>query len=176
VAGGVDANLRVGRPGQRLAVTLGYRYAHHQPVPTRQNVAVPAAPENRVSVTHEKPVASIGQRGWIVAAPVVECSQKQLVAPVVHAEEEPSVAASGIDRLKQEEVGPDLDIAASVTWSQLEVDDPPVGRVVWRDLDVQTSNQLLVNPGGAEFVPLGKRHASGNFDPRDFRSGNARGR
>ena len=79
--------------------------------------------------------------------------QDPLAAAVAGFVEQPAVAARGIDRLQQVEVGGELDQALRVLRRQIEVDDALVLRQRRIEREVDLADQLLVRPGGAEGLP-----------------------
>ena len=162
------ADLHVDLAGDRLAALPCHGKTGQQPVVARGDLAAPAAPEDRVAVAHEKPVAGVGRGRGVIAPCLVERPEGQLVAPVVHVVEQSPVAPPGIDRRKQKEIAPELDLAAVVARGQLEVIDPRVGRVVRIDLEVQPPGNLLISPGPPEHVSIRKRLALAHLHAHDL--------
>ena len=163
-------HLRIDAPDDRAPVLVPRdRNTDLDPVVAGLHVPAPPAPQDRVSLFHEEPVAGVFQRGRVVSAPSVEGPQSHLVAAVGHVVEQPPVAAAGIGRHEQEEVGPDLDAPAVVHRSQLQVTYAGVGRIARVNFDVEPPDDLLIRPGASERMPAGEGRALVNLHTHNLR-------
>jgi len=102
LAGGlfIHRDLGMHESLDRLAVVGGHGEPDQQAVVSRANVAVPAAPENGIPLPHQEAVARVGRRRGIVPPAMVERSESQFVAAVVHVIEQTAIAGMRQDRLE----------------------------------------------------------------------------
>jgi phosphoglycerate dehydrogenase-like enzyme len=89
----------------------------------------------------------------------VEHAERDLPAAVRDVEQQPAIAARGIDRLQDVEVGGPLDQAPRVAGRERQIGDPRVHGELGIDGEPQGAGDLLVGAGGAERTSLEDRGA-----------------
>ena len=143
-----------------------------QPASARSDVALPAAPHQRVAPSHQEPVAGVlcGRR-IVAAGRAVELDQRPQVSAIVDVVEQRAVAFGEIGRLEDQEVGRVFDLAARIARRALDVDDAGIERMRRVELAVETANHLLVRTDLTERLAGSKRFLPRDLDPRDARLG-----
>ena len=113
--------------GDRPAGLLGVGGVDaHQPG-DRRYVVLPAAPHYGITLAHQKSVSNIQWRtGDGLGRCAIEHPQRQAVPSVEYIEQQTAIAASGILRGKDADIGRKMDEPVAVTRSQSEVRDSPV--------------------------------------------------
>ncbi len=101
---------------------------------------------------------------------VLEDRQDPLRAAIAGFVEQPAVAARGIDRLQQVEVGGELDEALRILRREIEIDDAAVLRQRRIEREVDFARELFVRPRGAERLAV-----EDDLAPFDPEPGHARG-
>src|SRR3989454_2547787 len=155
------------RPPRSTLFPYTTLFRSHEPVATR-DVVLPAAPGDRVAVTHEEAVAEVVRGGRVrYAGRAVEEPERHLAAAVRDVEEEAAVSARGVRRSQQVEVGPELHVASGVRRGEAEVGDGVIRRVRSVHRESNDARELLVRPRGAERVAVEHDRALRDLDADD---------
>ena len=157
--------FRADEPGQRTVRVLRNRQVDQHPAASRQEIALPGEPDDRVAAAEQKTVAGIGERLRVVGrGGVVEELQCPLVAAIAVVEKQPAVAAGGIDGLQHEEIGGEVDEAVAVARREAEIGHALLRRRRRIDREMGAPDEALIGAGGAEFVPAGEGRSLGDLE------------
>jgi hypothetical protein len=138
-------NPRLGDPDPHQSVALGH-------------VVLPAAPDDRKAMAHQKPVASIGWHRRIDwPRHPVEARQCQAVAAVRHIEKQAMIAARRVLRREDADIGREMHQAVAVALGHIDIGDGAVRRVPRINGEMRCAVKLLVAPDIAEFPTVGER-------------------
>jgi hypothetical protein len=110
---------------------------------------------------------SSGRGGIGGARRAVEQRQRDLPAAVGDVQQQPAVAAPGLGRAQQVEIGPRLHAAVGVARGQREVGHRLVRRVRGVGGEADDAGDLLVRPGLAERRAVQHERASLDLQSRD---------
>ena len=151
VVGMVEDEFVTVQRHDRRAVVGGDRKVRQHPALAGRDVALPGAPQNRVTLAHQKAVARVRRvLGVVAARGVIEEAQRQFVAAIDHVVEDASVMAAHIDRFQQAEVNLILDHPGGVARRLTDVDDAGVKRMAGVNRAAHAAAELLVGPCPAE--------------------------
>ena len=135
----------------------------------RRHVELPPDPDQRVSLAHEEAVSHLRRSRRVRAARrPIEAPQHPLVAAIGNLEQQHAVAARGVDRLQDEQVGGEVHLAVRLRGGVDQVHDALVVPVARIDRELDPAHQLLVGPGRAERLPVGDRHPRRDGHLRDL--------
>ena len=114
----VDDDLCAHPRDDRCAVVGGDRDIEHEPILERHQVALPSAPDNRVALAHQKTIAGVFQRRWIVGfRTVIQKTQDAFAAAVGRVKKNLAVTARHIERFQNAKIAGVLDSAALIALS-----------------------------------------------------------
>src|SRR5207247_3289662 len=106
-------------------------------LPIWREIALPAGPDDGVTLAHKKTVAGVFQSRWVVIfRSVVEKHEDALAAPVGRVVKDLAVAATQIDRLQDEDVGRILHPASGIFRRLVQIDDHLIKRASRIELSV----------------------------------------
>jgi hypothetical protein len=151
--------------GQRRTILgRGPRRGQAQPISARQQLAIPAAPYDRKSVTHQESMPEVvGRERIVVARAVVEESQSQFVAAVVDVVQQRAIAFLGLHRSENEQVGEEVDASVGLRRRAIQVDDQGVGRRLRVQCIVHAAHDPFVRTGLAERLAFSDQLPLKNF-------------
>src|SRR3990172_11674775 len=153
----VDDDLGAEFTHDGLAAVGRDRHLQHQPVFYRHQIALPAAPDDRVALAHEKAIAGVFDRARVVAlGRIVEKRDDSLVAAVGRVEENLTVAARHVHGLQNTKIAGVLDAPAAVARRFAEIDDDFIKPVFRIDLAIDPTHQLFVGAGDGKIVTVGE--------------------
>ncbi len=154
----------------RLAVVGRRRRVHADEAGALRDVELPADPQQREALIHQKPVAHLGRgRGIGASSGVIEEAEHAFAAAVGHFVEHGAVAALHSFRLDEKEVRRELDLAARVARGLVEVGHDLVRGQRRIDREINLPGDFLVRPCGPEGLAVQQIAARLNLDPHDFR-------
>ena len=159
---GLEANGNPAGDGGTVGVQCLRYVGLDQAGGVRGHVVLPAAPDHRVAVTHQEPVA-----GSQSLPRAVQVGQDRGIAPVHDVKDDAVAAPRRVLRLQDGEVGGAMDSTCGVPGRQLDVGDNLVGRMVGVNGQVDDAVNLAIGSCVAENGAAGKRS-----DGVDFQSGN----
>ncbi|TMD86258.1 MAG: hypothetical protein E6I78_06095 [Chloroflexi bacterium] len=124
---------------------MGDGHAQREPLITREDIALPSSPGNRVALLHQQAITKIG-RGLRIIDPgrLVEAVQDDLVAAIVHLEDQLLVPPAQVDRPQEVDVAADLDQAARISRRLVEVGDGGVAGVQRIEPQINRAGDPLV--------------------------------
>src|SRR5262249_8856308 len=130
-----------------------------------RDVVLPAAPGDRVTVPHQKAVAEVLRSGRIGHPDrAVEHPEGDLAAAVGHVQEQPGVAACGIDRPQHVEVRRGLDEPGRSARSHGEVRDRLIYQMRRVDAEAKDAGDLLVGARITESMSVEYERAAGDLE------------
>ena len=129
------------RDGNRLTAAAG------------QHTGVPTARYEGVTLAHEKAVAGVSRRRWIVdhrGRGIVQQAEGEVVAAVVDLEKDSVVTRGRVDRPQDVEVRRILDHPPGVARRQRDIGDDRIAGVVRIDFAMRAPDDLLIRADVAE--------------------------
>ena len=164
---GAGNDVAAHETGDRRATERRNRHRH--PHAAGRHVPLPAHPEQREALRHERPVAELRLGRRVVGASrLLEHGEDALRAAIAGLVEQPAVAARRIDRLQQVEIRRGLDQPARVDGGEREIDDALVARRLRVEGEMDAPDDFFVGTGGAESAAAEHRLAA-----RDLETGDA---
>jgi hypothetical protein len=122
---------------------------------------LPTAPRDGVTLTHEKPIAGVFDRAWIVARRrIVQKSNNPLATAIGGVKEHLAIASFRVHRFENTKVGPVLDPPARILRRFVEIDENLIESGPGIDFPVSFADQFFVRPGDRKFVPASERFSS----------------
>ena len=116
-------------------------------------IALPAAPDHRVTAVHQKAVAGIARLDQFNRARrIVEKRKRNLAATVHYVIEEPAVAVGGDGRAQDFHIGRGLDQPQRIARRALDVGDDGVVRIAGRDRHGDARENAVVGADIAEYA------------------------
>ena len=139
------------RVSPTIGLPSGCRAIGKSPAEPRRRwreIALPPGVDDRVAKAQREVVAARPVHG--------PCRVQRVVAAIVRRVIDLAVAAGHVDRLQDEHGRAELDGAARVAWSLIEIDDDGIERIARVDFEMRRADQALVGAGGPPRGAAGK--------------------
>ena len=142
-------------PGDRGAVVRRDGNIQHHPSVTRQHVAFPRNPGDRVTAPHEETIPRVRERQRIIAMRrIIEELQRALMAAVSIIVEHPPVATRQIQRLQDHEIGGEFNQPHRVPRGLVQIHHAVLGHREGIDGEQRPPVQSLIGTGIPEGLPV----------------------
>ena len=163
----IGADFIAHRSGDGSALLAGHRGLQpHAPI-ALEDLAVPAAPDQRKPLPHQKTISRILR--IVGEGCVIEKTQGQFASAVVHIVENGAIAALQIPGSQDIQIRLEFDLSRGVDGDQIQIDQSPVLRLAGVDGKVDLSHYSLVLAYRPKRLPAGKGPPFGDFKTQHTR-------
>src|SRR5215471_16962368 len=117
----------------------------------RRHIVLPAAPDHRVALAHQKAIARLQ-----TADRTVKIREYRGIAPIDDVQEQPLVPTLECYRLEDADICRVMHQAMGIPWGTLQISDPGVAGMMRVDRAVHSAVQLLIGSYVTKSFPLRK--------------------